>query len=131
VSHYGPVHVVRDWLAAANEREADRVVELSASDVEVGGPRGIGFGTELLRQWISRAGLGLETRRVFARGDAVVVGQHAVWHSPATGAITGEAEAASCFRVTSGLVSRVVRFDSLDAALRDAGLSLQDEIAAL
>jgi len=40
VSHYGPVHVVRAWLAAANEREADRVGELSAPDVEVVGPRG-------------------------------------------------------------------------------------------
>ncbi|HJT76825.1 MAG TPA: nuclear transport factor 2 family protein, partial [Gemmataceae bacterium] len=82
-----PLAVVRAWQEAANRQDAERLVELSTPDVEVVGPRGSGHGHQLLRDWLGRAGLTLETRRAFTRGDAVVLAQHGVWRSAATGAV--------------------------------------------
>jgi ketosteroid isomerase-like protein len=71
--------VVRSWHEAMNARDTERLVALAHDDVEVAGPRGVGRGTGLLRAWMDRqtgeAGLHLETRRYFVRGDTVVVDQ--------------------------------------------------------
>jgi SnoaL-like domain len=122
-----PVAVVRAWQDAANSQDTARLLELSAPAVEIVGPRGAGRGHQLLRDWLGRAGLSLETLRVFARGDVVVVAQRGVWRSAETGEVTGEAEIASCFRVEGGRVARFARYDSLDGALADAGLTHGDE----
>ena len=122
-----PVAVVRAWQDAANSQDTDRLIELSAPDVEIVGPRGAGRGHQLLRDWLGRAGLSLETLRVFARGDAVVVAQRGVWRSAETGQVTGEAALAASFRVEGGRVARFARYDSLDVALAEAGLAYADE----
>lgn len=122
-----PLAVVRAWQEAANRQDAERLVELSTPDVEVVGPRGSGHGHQLLRDWLGRAGLTLETRRAFTRGDAVVLAQHGVWRSAATGAVADERAVASRFRVRDGRVAQVARYDDLGAALRDAGLEESDE----
>src|SRR5207302_6078460 len=101
----------------------DQMIELSAPDVEIVGPRGAGRGHQLLRDWLGRAGLSLETLRVFARGDAVVVAQRGVWRSAETGEVTGEADLASSFRIEGGRVARFARYDRLGVALAAAGLS--------
>jgi hypothetical protein len=68
--------IVQAWQEAANSQNIDRLLELS---IEVVGPRGSGFGYQLLRDWIARAGLTLETLRVFVHGNTVVVEQHGAW----------------------------------------------------
>lgn len=122
--------VVRAWQDAANAPDLDRLVALSDPEIEVVGPRGAGRGHQLLRDWLGRAGLTLTTRQAFARGNAVVLAQHGVWRSPETGAVVGEADLASRFRVDDGRVVQFARHDDLEAALRDAGLIPADEIAA-
>jgi hypothetical protein len=122
-----PPAVVRAWQDAANVKDIDRLVELSDPDIEVVGPRGSGRGHRLLREWLGRAGLSLETRRVFVRGNAVVVAQHGVWRSAETGEVTGERDVASLFRVAGRRVAYFARYDSLDDALREAGLDYGDE----
>jgi len=123
-----PFALVQAWQDAANLQNSDRLVELSAPDIEVVGPRGSGHGYQLLREWLARAGLHLSTLRAFARDNVVVVAQHGVWRSSETGEITGERDLASRFLINGQHVVQFARYDNLDVALEEAGLQLSDEI---
>ena len=125
--HASSVTVVQAWLHAANTQNFDDLIALSDPNIEIIGPRGSGYGHQLLRDWLGRAGLRLETRRVFARGDAVVVEQHGVWRSVETGDVTGERDIASRFRVDGERIVQFARYDSLSEALAEAGLTFADE----
>lgn len=120
--------LVQQWQEAANQQSGDRLVELSAPDIEVVGPRGSGHGHQLLREWLTRAGLHLTTLRAFARENVVVVAQHGVWRSVETGEIISEQDVASRFRIDGQRVGQFARYDTLDVALNEAGLDYSDEI---
>ncbi len=122
------VEVVQAWLNAANVQDIDRLIALSTPDIELVGPRGSGHGHQHLRDWLGRAGLHLQTLRVFPRGSAVVVAQHGVWRSVETADVIGEQDVASRFVVEEDPVSRFARHDALDEALAAAGLTVEDEI---
>ena len=114
----GVVEVVLAWHAALNAGDLEQLAALSSEDVEVGGPRGSGRGRQLLREWFGRAGITLEPRRAFERDALVVVEQAATW------SVAGdEQKVASLFEVTDGVVSRVVRYENLQAALDAAGIA--------
>ena len=125
-----PRATVKAWQNAANTQDKERLLELSDPGIEIVGPRGSGYGYELLEAWLARAGLTLETKRVFARGDAVVLLQHGVWRSPETGEVTGEQDLASSFKVAKGVVKRFSRHEKLEEALAQAQLSKTDEVTA-
>ena len=118
------VAVVLAWQDAVNRQDADRLVALSAPDIEVAGPRGSGYGHQLLREWLARAGLRLTTERIFARDEVVVVAQEGVW----LGAAPAARHLASRFRVTGGRVAQFARYDDLAGALAAAGLGDADEV---
>lgn len=120
--------IAQAWQDAANRQDIERLVELSDPEIEIVGPRGSGYGVQLLREWLGRAGLTLHTQRTFARDTVVVTVQHAVWRSLETGTVTGEADLASRFRVENGRIVQYARFDTLEAALADTDLRAQDEI---
>lgn len=122
--------VARAWQDAANRADVERLLALSHEDVEIAGPRGSVRGREVLRVWLARAGLTLDTRRVFARGGEVVMAQQGVWRSSDTGGVVGEAGVATRFRVEGGRVAYLARFDALEDALAAAGLGEADEAAA-
>jgi hypothetical protein len=122
------IMVVLAWQDAANRQDVERLLELSDPNIENVGPRGSGYGHPLLRDWLARAGLHLTTRRVFAQDDRVVVAQHAVWRTVETGAVQGESDVASRFRVVDGCIAQFARYDDLTTALADAGLALTDEV---
>jgi hypothetical protein len=122
-----PIAVVRAWQQAANDQEIDRLIALSAPEIELVGPRGAARGHTALRDWLGRAGLHLTTLRTFARGPVVVAAQRGVWRSAEAGEVVGEAQIASRFRVADGQVVQFARHDSLDAALAEAGLGDEDE----
>lgn len=124
-----PFALVQAWQDAANSQNIDRLVELSAPTIEVVGPRGSGYGHQLLRDWLGRAGLYLTTLRAFVRNNAVVVAQHGVWRSVETGEVTGERDLASRFQVEGQHVVQFARYDNLETALDEAGLDYSDEIA--
>jgi hypothetical protein len=121
-----PVPAVLAWHDAANTQNVQRLQALSSPDVEIVGPRGSGRGRELLRDWLGRAGATFAPKRVFARGNAVVVEQHAAWRAPDSSTVVNEVDLASSFVVDGGLVSRFQRFDSLDEALAASGLGMED-----
>lgn len=120
--------IAEAWQQAANDQDSEHLLALSDPNIEVVGPRGSGFGHQLLRDWLSRAGLSLTTLRAFGRDNTVVLAQHAVWRSIETGAVTGERDLASRFDVDGGRIVRFARYDSLDEALAAAGLTVADEI---
>ena len=123
------VETVLAWHAALNESDADRLLTLSTDDVEVGGPRGAGHGADVLRDWLGRAGVRLEPRRIFWRAILVVVEQSARWPS-VEGHLADPQVVASVFRVADGRVSSVIRHPDLAAALHAAGLNISDEYVA-
>lgn len=127
MQHESPSAIALAWQDAVNERDEERLLALSGPDIELVGPRGSGFGHKLLRDWLDRAGLSLQTLRVFERGGSVVLWQHGVWRSVETGEVIGESEVASRFRVENRRVTQLVRRDDLDAALAEAGLGYADE----
>jgi hypothetical protein len=119
--------IVQAWQTAANNQNIDRLLELSAPDIAIVGPRGRGSGHQLLREWIARAGLTLSTVRMFQRGDTVVLAQHGVWQSSATSGLPSEANLASRFRVHGQRVIEFERYEDLASALAAANLSEADE----
>ena len=126
---HGDLAVVEQWLRGVNEGDRARVLGLTAEDVEIVGPRGVGRGRELLGEWLARAGFTSEARRWFCGEDGrVVVEQDARWALP-DGKV-GEARVASAFVVQEGRVARFERFETLAAALTMVGLEERDEANA-
>ncbi len=123
------VSIVQAWQDAMNHQDRQRLAELSDPQIELIGPRGSAYGIEVLREWLERAGLTLTTWRTFARDDVVVVAQHGMWQSAATGGVPSEADVASVFRVKQGRVTQYARYDTLNEALQNVGLTEADEIA--
>jgi ketosteroid isomerase-like protein len=107
-----PEQTVRAWHQTLNAGELDRLLALSAADVEVGGPRGSGRGRDLLRAWFGRADIRLEPISLQTHGEAVVVEQQAGWPGD-----TEPQRVASVFRVRDGLVTSVIRYPDVTAAL--------------
>lgn len=124
-----PLRIVQRWQEAANTRDIALLGELSAPDIAVVGPRGSGFGRQLLVEWLGRAGLTLTTVRAFVRGDMVVLEQRGVWRALDTGEVTGDQSLASVFHVNQhGQVDKFARYGHLGEALEAAGLDEQDEV---
>ncbi|CAA9427534.1 MAG: hypothetical protein AVDCRST_MAG37-291 [uncultured Rubrobacteraceae bacterium] len=121
------LRTVQAWHEALNSGDADRVTALSRPNVEVGGPRGAGHGTGLLREWVSRANIRLEPRRVFQEADTMVVEQKAEWRSADTRQTTGSQTVASVFVVQENKIAKVLRYDDLASALRAANLDESHE----
>ncbi len=120
------VATVQAWHQALNAGDVERLTALSTDDVEVGGPRGSGRGAGLLRDWFGRAGIRLEPRRLFQRGETVIVEQEAEWRNRETDAATGRERPASIFIVRGGRVASVIRHPDLAAAFAAAGLTEAD-----
>ena len=126
--HTSEVTIVAAWHDALNTGDADRLA-LSSEAIEMGGPRGIAQGAQLLREWVDRAGIRLELLRVFHRDGTVVAEERARWRSAATGQQpTDSQDVASVFVIRDGRVVRVVRYDRLAAALEAAGLDESHEL---
>jgi ketosteroid isomerase-like protein len=107
------IDVVRAWHTALNAGDIDRLIELSTDDIEVGGPRGVGRGSDLLREWFERAHIRLEMGQIVERGEAIIVEQVATWQTAPDEPQT----VASLFKLRDGRVASVVRFPSLADAL--------------
>ena len=126
----GEIHVVRGWHEALNAGDADRLVALSHQDVEMGGPRGVVKGAEVLREWVARANIRLDPRRFFHEKETVVLEEEAQWRSPETGEVIGEDTVGSVFVVRNGRVASVARHEDLASALDAANLDGSHEVGS-
>ena len=82
----------------------------------------------MLREWADRANVRLKPRRLFLRGEKVVVEQAGQWRSAESGEAIGSQSVASVFVVSDGRLRSVARYDDLSEALNTAGLDSSDEI---
>ncbi|MGD9894426.1 MAG: nuclear transport factor 2 family protein [Dehalococcoidia bacterium] len=114
--------VIAAWHDALNTGDVDRLITLSSDDVEVVGPRGAGRGAQLLRDWVTRSGIRLELRRLFARDSTAVAEEVAEWRAPDTSEIVDRQHLATIFRIEDGRVSSIDRRPTLADALHVAGL---------
>ena len=119
------------WQQAASDQDVERMLALSDPNIEVVGPRGSGYGHQLLRDWLGRAGMAATTLRAFGRGNTIVLAQRGVWRSVETGAVTGERDLASRFDIDGGRVARFARYDTIEEALGAAGLTSADELSLI
>ena len=125
----GSLAVAAGWLSAVNHQDTARIVDLSAEDIEIIGPRGSARGRQVLAGWLARAGFAASNLRWFCGADGnVVVEQDARWSDPATKAEPGRARVASRFVIRGETVAAYQRHDTLDAALSAAGLTAADEV---
>lgn len=122
-----PITTVLAWQKAVNQQDAEGLLRLSHPTIEILGPRGAAYGHEILQQWLERAGLSMESQRLFARDNTVVVAQHGIWRDVAQGNVIGEADIASHFRVEGDVVRHYARYDTLAEALSAAELTEADE----
>ena len=122
------LEAVLAWHEALNAGDAERLAALSHPDVELGGPRGPARGRQVLKDWVSRANVTLAPLRSFQSGRTVVVEEAATWRDAGTGEKTGEATVATVFTVEDGLVAALNRHESLEDALRSAGLEESDRV---
>lgn len=120
------LRIVNAWVAAANRCDPDGVVELSAPDIAIVGPRGDATGHKALRDWLSRAGVQFETEETYINDAAIVLQQRAVWRNARTAEVVSEATVATMFHVSDGKVDQVRRYDYVDVALAESGLTEAD-----
>ena len=120
------LETVLAWVDAVNANEVETAIAKAAPDVAIVGPRGTSHGREVLRTWLEHAGAKFFTRAAYAGGDSAVLAQHGVWRDASSGAVRGEADVATRFRLAAGLVTEIQRYDDLATALRDAGLTPSD-----
>jgi len=120
--------VVAAFHEHLNAKETDKILDLAAEDIRIGGPRGSGTGKDLLREWVGRANVTMIPQRILARDGVVVVEQRAEWRSPATGAITGSQTLASVFRIDGGKIIALARYSGFGEAANKAGLDEDDAV---
>ncbi len=124
-----PLQIATAWFRHVADRDVDAVMALAASDVEVGGARGAGTGTDLLREWVARTRAVLTPRRWFVREDIVVVEYEAAWFNRA-GQDMGRRVMITTFRIDEDRIGGIYRHDDLAAALTIAGLDAGHEVEA-
>lgn len=122
------LHAVRRWLAALDARDLDGLLDVSSAMIVVVEARGESHGHDELRAWVARSAFAATPLHWYAGPDTVVVEQLAAWtpNDPEVGAPSAGVRSATAFSVLEGLVTRIERFDDLDAALYEAWLTRED-----
>ncbi|NUP12152.1 MAG: hypothetical protein HOW73_39400 [Polyangiaceae bacterium] len=115
--------VVLAWCDAVEARDFPRAISLCHEDVELEWPRGLGRGTRLLVTWVGPRKWGPPSR-AFQRGRLIVVERGAAGAANVS-AVVPEAV---FFEVNAARLARIGRYRSLRDALREASLSLDDEV---
>jgi hypothetical protein len=111
-----------------NAREPEKLLDLAADDIKIGGPRGSGTGKDLLYEWVGRANVTMTPLRTLVRDGVVVVEQRGEWKSAETGEITGSQTLASVFRIADGKIVGLARYGAFGEAANKAGLDKEDEV---
>ena len=118
--------IVEQWHAALNRGDVTQMMALVQPDVEIGGPRGVVRGAEILREWFGRAHVQMHPLAWYQRDHNIVVAERGEWRAPENGEITGTAQVATIFRVQQGRITAILRHEDLATALAAAGLSSDD-----
>jgi hypothetical protein len=121
-----PLQVVEAWVQAVNARDVPAAMARTSGSVEMRGPRGASRGQPAVRDWIEKTGIRLDTERAFVRDDHVVLLQRATWRDR-VGLVVAEGSMTHHFVVAGERVAFVGRYETLEDALRDTGMTVDDE----
>ena len=118
--------VAREWIAAVNERDVERLIALADPELEVHTPRGVERGHDSARAFIARQSYGvaqvIEPTHIFAGPDVAVVFGRTDLRSFETGETMHSYPSAAVFQLRTGRVIRLALHGDLPSALADAGL---------
>lgn len=112
------------WVDKVNAQDVEGVLEVSDPNIELIGPRGAGFGHDLLVQWMENTGVRLHTITRYANDHCVVYEQEAVWENQ-----DGHVIIYTFMEIKNGKVTRIERFDNSDDAFSTSGLSEEYKVA--
>jgi hypothetical protein len=112
------------WVDRLNAQDVEGVLEVSDPNIELIGPRGAGFGHDLLVQWMENTGVNLNTITRYANDHRVVYEQEAVWENQG-----GHVIVFTFMEVKDGKVTRLERFDNIDDAFSTSGLNEENKLA--
>jgi len=115
------IEIADQWTDYVNAKDIDGVLSLSATNVEISGPRGTAAGQDMLAQWVENSGIQLETLARYLKGSKMIYEQKASWENE-----NGEVILYSFFLVKEGKVTQIARFDLLEDAFGSSGLSEED-----
>lgn len=100
---------LRRWHEAVNAADLDAVAALCTVDVAVRGPRGVGHGRQLVRDWLTRSGIRLEPLEpLIGDGGRFVIRERAQW----TTAASDPVDTWCVFEVRDALISSIARYDT-------------------
>ncbi|MDN7243116.1 nuclear transport factor 2 family protein [Planococcus sp. N028] len=112
------------WVDKVNAQDVEGVLEVSDPNIELIGPRGAGFGHDLLVQWMENTGVRLHTITRYAKGPHVVYEQEAVWENQ-----DGHVIVYTFMKIKDGKVVGLERFDNIDDAFSTSGLNEENKVA--
>ena len=112
------------WVDKVNAQDVEGVLEVSDSNIELVGPRGAGFGHDLLVQWMENTGVRLHTIARYANDHSVVYEQEAVWENQ-----DGHVIVYTFMEIKNGKITRLERFDNIDDAFSTSGLNEENKVA--
>lgn len=111
------------WVDKVNAQDVEGVLKVSDPNIELVGPRGAGFGHDLLVQWMGDTGVKLHTITRYANGHCVVYEQEAVWENQ-----DGHVIVYTFMEVKENKVLRLERFDNIDDAFSTSGLNEENKV---
>lgn len=111
------------WVDKVNAQDVEGVLEVSDPNIELVGPRGAGFGHDLLVQWMEDTGVKLHTITRYANGHCVVYEQEAAWENQ-----DGHVIVYTFMEVKDSKVLRLERFDNIDDAFSTSGLNEENKM---
>jgi SnoaL-like domain len=124
--------VVRAWVRAFQERDAESLLALTCTDLEYkrwsGVERGHGAVRDLLHRQTYGVAMHPQPLRCFCRDDTVVLEVRVVGRYVNTGEVAGVHGGAAVFAVRGGCVVRYSPLPDLATALQAGGLSERDEV---
>ncbi|QNG20990.1 nuclear transport factor 2 family protein [Rhodococcus triatomae] len=116
------IATVLAWKDALADNDVDTLLNLSSTDIEVGGADGASQGLDVLREWATGAGLTLSVGRMFEHEGIVVAEVTETWGTDQDGPTPG----AAAFRVVDDQVTSIFRHPDLPAAFAATGLTEKD-----
>ncbi|MDQ3547744.1 MAG: nuclear transport factor 2 family protein [Chloroflexota bacterium] len=125
---HDPVEIVRAWHEAVNAGDTERLADLVANDVEIGGPHGSTYGLAVLIDWVGRTGIQMQPTDWYQRGETIIVCQRATWRSE-DGEPGVPQNVGSVFIVRDNRIGSILRYADLSGAFAATGLSETDRVS--
>ncbi|ANU21772.1 hypothetical protein BBI15_13265 [Planococcus plakortidis] len=118
-----PIKLAERFTDYVNAQDVDGVLSVTDHNVELISPGKSAAGHETLAEWVKESGMQLETVNKYAKGNRVIFEQLAKKRGQ-----SGESHIFNYFEMDDKKIHRIGRFDELDEAFGESGLSESDQV---